>query len=137
MKRKRASAVIIKDESILLIRRENKKGLYYVFPGGGVKEGETNEQAIIREMLEEGGVYIATGEVLLHTVNDVDDNTLFVCALLGDLDPVWQEEYKQSKDNTYELVWVPLSQLADLELLPKEGRDAVVRGSFSQSISKT
>ena len=48
----RAVGVIIKDNKILLMRRIKNGQEYYVFPGGGVKEGESTETAIIREIRE-------------------------------------------------------------------------------------
>ena len=49
----RAVGVIIKENKILLMRRMKNGQEYYVFPGGGVKEGESTETAIIREIKEE------------------------------------------------------------------------------------
>ena len=49
----RAVGVIIKENKILLMRRMKNGQEYYVFPGGGVKEGESTETAIIREIREE------------------------------------------------------------------------------------
>jgi 8-oxo-dGTP pyrophosphatase MutT (NUDIX family) len=51
--RKRASAVIIRDGKILLIRRVRSDKEYFVFPGGGVDEGESVEEAVAREVKEE------------------------------------------------------------------------------------
>lgn len=51
---KKARAIVIKDKKILLIRVDYKSGhVHYLLPGGGVDDGETIKQAIIRETLEE------------------------------------------------------------------------------------
>ena len=51
---KKARAIVIKDNKILLIRVDYKDGhVHYLLPGGGVDAGETIKQAIIRETLEE------------------------------------------------------------------------------------
>lgn len=49
--------VIIRDESILLIKRKNQpfKGMW-ALPGGFVEYGETVEEAILREVKEETGM---------------------------------------------------------------------------------
>ncbi|NJC97617.1 MAG: DNA mismatch repair protein MutT, partial [Anaerolineae bacterium] len=41
----RAGVVLIEDDRVALIERHRAGLDYYVFPGGGVDEGETQEQA--------------------------------------------------------------------------------------------
>lgn len=50
----RVGAIIVKDEKILMV--ENNRSDYLYSVGGRIKFGETAEQAIIREVLEETGV---------------------------------------------------------------------------------
>ncbi len=51
-----AKAIIIKDGSILLNRCAHKDGsIYYDLPGGGQKQHEALEDAILREVKEETG----------------------------------------------------------------------------------
>ena len=49
----RVSAIIIKNNEILLMHRKKNGEEYWVFPGGGVEDTEKAEQAIIREVTEE------------------------------------------------------------------------------------
>lgn len=51
--RKRASAVIIKDNQILLVRIQDQGRTWWCLPGGTIEPDETPEQAIIRELYEE------------------------------------------------------------------------------------
>ena len=57
--RTRAGIVLIEDAKVALIERHRAGLDYFVFPGGGVDEGETSEQAAIREAMEELGVEVA------------------------------------------------------------------------------
>ena len=54
--------IIEKGGGIVLIHRikykDGKTDEYYVFPGGGVEEGENYEECIVREMKEELGIKV-------------------------------------------------------------------------------
>jgi 8-oxo-dGTP diphosphatase len=55
--RQAVSAAIIRDNKIVLIKRENEPFLNkWCFPGGKIEEGETYYDATIREMREELGM---------------------------------------------------------------------------------
>ncbi len=63
--RTRAGIVLIEDNKVALIERHRAGLDYFVFPGGGVDEGETPEQAAVREAMEELGV-----EFVCHQIAD-------------------------------------------------------------------
>ena len=49
-------AIMFSKEKIIMVK-SNKEG-YYKFPGGGIENGETPEQALAREVREETGLYV-------------------------------------------------------------------------------
>lgn len=51
----RVGAIILKDDRILMVGNERSDYLYSV--GGRIKFGEVAEEAVVREVLEETGVY--------------------------------------------------------------------------------
>jgi ADP-ribose pyrophosphatase YjhB (NUDIX family) len=53
MPRQRASAVIIRDGQILMVKIEEGSRSWFCLPGGTIEPGETPEQAIRRELREE------------------------------------------------------------------------------------
>ena len=55
MTRNRGAAIIVQEGKIALIKRIREDETYYVFPGGGIEEGETPEEATKREIFEELG----------------------------------------------------------------------------------
>jgi 8-oxo-dGTP diphosphatase len=58
MMRVRAGIVLIKENKVALIERHRAGLNYFVFPGGGMDDGETPEQAAIRETMEELGIEV-------------------------------------------------------------------------------
>ena len=53
-----------KDEILFLLRK--KKPFGWSLPGGKVNDGETLEQAIIREIMEETGISVSTSILFSH-----------------------------------------------------------------------
>ncbi|MDD2714368.1 MAG: NUDIX domain-containing protein [Candidatus Wallbacteria bacterium] len=56
--RVRVALIMIKDDSILMIKHRKDDSEYWLVPGGGIEYGETVEQALRREIMEECGVEI-------------------------------------------------------------------------------
>jgi 8-oxo-dGTP pyrophosphatase MutT (NUDIX family) len=47
----KAAGIIIKDRKLLVEKSKNKD--FFIAPGGSVEEGETEKQALVRELMEE------------------------------------------------------------------------------------
>ncbi|MCQ2538294.1 MAG: NUDIX domain-containing protein [Lachnospiraceae bacterium] len=118
--------IAIKDGKVLLVH--SQKYDYYKFPGGGADEGETYEEALIREVREETGYEVIPesikefGSVMRRQKDSKDENCIFeqpnlyyfceVADKAGDqkLDdyeeeegfhPVWAEPFAISRHNAY------------------------------------
>ena len=66
--RKRAAAVIVRDGRVLMVHeRSHRPGAreWWTLPGGGIEPGETPEQAVRREVLEETGLVVQEAQYLL------------------------------------------------------------------------
>ena len=52
----RVSAVLRRENGILLVRQEKPGRQYWLLPGGGVRTGESLMDALLRELSEEIGI---------------------------------------------------------------------------------
>jgi 8-oxo-dGTP diphosphatase len=59
--RNSVKAIIVRDGALLLIRKEDAQGTYYIFPGGGQEKFETMPETLRRECMEEIGVEVEVG----------------------------------------------------------------------------
>lgn len=59
-----ARAVVISDGKLLAVKMKDKRGIYYILPGGGQKHGETLHETLRRECKEEVGVEVKIGPLL-------------------------------------------------------------------------
>ena len=64
----RIQGLIIQDHKILLIRGyERNTGIsFWVIPGGGPEPGETEEECVIREIMEETSLIVRVGKLLIE-----------------------------------------------------------------------
>ena len=61
-----AAAVVVRDGQVLLTRRAEGQHLagLWEFPGGKLEDGESPEEALVRECQEECGIEVAVTEIL-------------------------------------------------------------------------
>ena len=124
----RAVLVFINEGKILLLYRFKGGEEYYVFPGGGVEDNETIEQAALREAEEETGLKVTLKKKLWEYTNgERTEHFYLIDTFSGDLKISGPEETRQSEDNVYRLEWVPLDKVGDLKLLPEVMKNRVLK----------
>lgn len=120
--RNRGSSVIIKNNKVALIKRVRAGQEYYVFPGGGIEQGESPEQAAVRETFEELGIHVVI-KSSLGIVNYNGVQYFFIAKVIGGTFGTGEgKEYKDKCRNrgTYEPMWIGLEQLSSLDVHPIE-----------------
>lgn len=117
--RDRGSAIIIESGKVAVIKRIREGQEYFVFPGGGIKEGESPEQTAIREAFEELGVYIEIKESI-GTVNFNGVQYFFLSEIIGGTFGTGSgEEYEENRNRgSYEPMWLPIDKLVSLDVRP-------------------
>lgn len=97
--RQRVQAIIIKNNKVLFGAGMLKGKEYrHFFIGGGIEEGETPEQTIVREIREEANV---DGIIIFRFKNEYKENHHTFLVKIGDqeaslgYDPEWYVEMKR------------------------------------------
>lgn len=122
MTRDRASVILIKNNKIGLIKRIREEAVYYVFPGGGIEEGETPEVAAKREALEEVGVEVKIHECLAKVKFNGIQYFFLAEIIHGTFGAGQGEEYTDEQRNrgTYLPMWIGIEELDSINVKPKE-----------------
>ncbi len=116
-----ARAIIIQDDKMLAFyrRKQNRETgnwiEYFSIPGGEIDEGETPEQAVIRELKEEMGVTIEPIRLVAHDGSNGFEHYVFSARIISG-EPVFMSDSQeavdyQNKFNTYQVVWVHVKSL--------------------------
>lgn len=117
----RAGAILIENHKVALIERFRDGHHYYVFPGGGVDEGETPEEATVREMDEETGLRVRLERKIITIHFGLSTQHYFLVEKVsGEFGTGTGEEFTDSDpDNPnqgiYEPIWMSLDELPEHE----------------------
>jgi 8-oxo-dGTP diphosphatase len=109
------AAVIRREDRLLICQRPAHKrhGGLWEFPGGKCEEGETDTEALRRELLEELGVNVVRSEAAL--LERHDEGSPFVIAFI----PVEVEGEPAALEHS-SLAWGTLAEIKRLPLAPSD-----------------
>jgi 8-oxo-dGTP diphosphatase len=123
--------VVIHDDKILLNMFGD--GAYYNIPGGGVEQGESIRESVVREIFEESGLTIEVSEFLFflecESPYDIQNgkeigqaSLVFSCRLIGSdhiKSPTIPDTNPDDPSMTSHAVWILINELSQINLIPK------------------
>ena len=121
-KRKRTRAIIYFGDKIATMYREKNDRIFYTFPGGGMEENESEEECVVREVMEEFGMTIKPLKKVYTYENQISIEHFYICEWIsGEFGSGEGEEYQPDRNNgVYIPKLVNVSDIPSLPLMPPE-----------------
>ena len=112
-------ALVLKDQKVLLVKRSQppSEGLW-ALPGGKIHLGETLQQAAKREILEETGIAIISGEPVysFDTIQTDKQGNVRFHYVIVDLLAKHKSGELEAGDDASEAGWFSLEDLEEIEV---------------------
>jgi 8-oxo-dGTP diphosphatase len=129
--RTRSAAILFHDNSLALIERHRAGLHYFTFPGGGVNAGETPEQAVLREVMEELGLEVRIRRLVAKVWFRGNPQFFFLVEQTGgEFGTGAGEEFSSERDpsrGSYKPIWMPLVEVPTHNVLPRSVAGLVIQ----------
>ena len=111
------AALIWQGDKFMICQRPAHKarGLLWEFVGGKVEQGETKEQALIRECREELAITLSVGDVFMDVVHEYPDLTVHLSLFNATID-----EGDPQKLEHNEIRWITPREISNYEFCPAD-----------------
>jgi 8-oxo-dGTP diphosphatase len=111
------AALIWKNNKFMICQRPAHKarGLLWEFVGGKVEQGETKEQAVIRECKEELNILLSVGDVFMDVVHEYPDITVHLTLFNATI-----AEGEPQKLEHIDIKWITPSEIPNYEFCPAD-----------------
>ncbi len=130
--RRAARAIIIKDDKLLVMHRNKFGRVYDTLPGGNIGGGESPEQALKRELLDETSITFKDPKLVIvhHAGDPYGDQLIYLCTYVSGEAKLQEnsEEFLISNmgKNLYEPGWVLLKDLHTRPFVTEKLRDTIL-----------
>lgn len=120
----RPALVLLENNHVLVMKYQYGEHFIYNLPGGNPDPGELLSETIARECMEELGIDVEVGQMLLmgqvSGTENRDDvlHILFEGELIGGI-----PELQVGETNAQEVLWMPINQLSHVTMYPNIGME--------------
>ena len=120
----RPALVLLENNHVLVMKYQYGEHFIYNLPGGNPDPGELLTETIARECMEELGIDVEVGQMLLmgqvSGTENRDDvlHILFEGELIGGI-----PELQVGETNAQEVLWMPINQLSHVTMYPNIGME--------------
>ena len=120
----RPALVLLENNHLLVMKYQYGDHFIYNLPGGNPDPGELLSETIARECMEELGIDVEVGQMLLmgqvSGTENRDDvlHILFEGELIGGI-----PELQVGETNAQEVLWMPINQLSQVTMYPNIGME--------------
>ena len=111
------AALIWQGDKFMICQRPAHKarGLLWEFVGGKVEQGETKEQALVRECKEELDVLLSVGDIFMEVTHEYPDLTVHLNLFNATI-----AEGKLRKIEHNDIKWITPSEIPNYEFCPAD-----------------
>ena len=111
-----AALILDKDQFLICQRPANKaRALLWEFVGGKVEQGETKEQALIRECKEELNIVLNVGDIFMEVVHEYPDITVHLTLFNATI----AEGVLQKLEHN-NIKWITLAEIPNYNFCPAD-----------------
>lgn len=128
MKRESCRAIVITDGQLMTMYREKEGRKYYIFPGGGMENDESEIECVKREALEEFGIVVEPIKKVYRYENEKTIQHFYVCDWVsGEFGSGEGEEFQGDESRGfYRPTLVKISDIGNIPLMPPEITEKLV-----------
>ena len=111
-----AALILAQDKFMICQRPAHKaRGLLWEFVGGKVEPGETKEQALIRECMEELAVTLNVGDIFMDVIHEYSDLTVHLTLF----NALIQSGIPQKLEHN-DIHWIMVDEIDQYEFCPAD-----------------
>lgn len=130
---KAARAIIIENDKFLVMYRNKYGSEYYTLVGGRVHENESIGEALVREVREETGLQITSGQLVYTEAHaePYNEQYIYLCTVAPhgdiDIDEASEEGFMNKLDmNIHKPYWIQTKSFANLQFRTPQLQQAIV-----------
>ena len=128
----RVAAIIVRGNTVLLVKHRKAGRNYWMLPGGGVQQGESLAEAVVRELSEETGLTVRPLELVLANDSIAPDRSRHIVHLCFTAEITGGELCCGEDTRVVDAAFLPVDGLDRIELFPAFGETLrnMIRAGF-------